>query len=129
MLLKSCAHCGALIPYGSAYCKTCEPIIQARRKEYQHERKKKYNKCYDERRCKKYVDFYHSRAWRRLAAQFMSDKRYRCERCGAIAENVHHKQPIQTDEGWERRFDYDNLELLCIRCHNMEHKRFYKRKP
>ena len=128
MILKSCANCGALILYGSTYCKDCEPIMQAKHEARRCEQRKKYNKKYDEHRTKKYRDFYNQKAWRRLAAQYMADKHYRCERCGAIAENVHHKQPIQTPEGWARRFDYSNLELLCVSCHNLEHGRFLPKK-
>lgn len=125
MLLKSCAHCGALIPYGRRYCATCEPIMQAKRAEYIAKRRAKYDKKYDvTRRDPKYYDFYHSPAWRALAAAYMAQRGYRCERCGKIAEQVHHRVPIKTPEGWARRLDDTNLELLCIACHNAEHKRF-----
>lgn len=129
MLLKSCAHCGVLIPYGKTYCTDCEPKMKARREEYLKKHKRSYDRQYDKtKRDPKYFKFYHSQAWRKTAAGYLAAHGYRCERCGAIAEQVHHRMPIQTPEGWDRRFDYDNLELLCISCHNKEHKRFYKRK-
>lgn len=60
--------------------------------------------------------------------KYTQDKGYRCEECGAIASEVHHIVPIQTDEGWERRLDYNNLECVCVYCHNKKHGRFIKKK-
>lgn len=53
---------------------------------------------------------------------------YRCEVCKQIATQVPHVVAIQTDEGWERRLDVDNLKCLCGRCHNKAHNRFGPRK-
>ena len=44
-----------------------------------------------------------------------------------MATEVHHIKPIQTDEGWERRLDYDNTKSVCIECHNYYHNRFQKK--
>ena len=128
MLLKPCNRCGLLIPYGVAYCKECEPIVKAEREARQQELKKESNKRYNKKRDPKYIRFYNSKEWRTLAERYTQDKGYRCERCGDIATQVHHKKVIQTPEGWEKRLDYDNLELLCTRCHNERHNRFKKRK-
>lgn len=129
MLMKKCANsqCGRLIPYGMTYCADCKEIADKRIEERKAKQRKNYAKNYDKKREKKYVEFYHSKVWKRLKAAYAAAKGYRCERCGAIAEQVHHKQHIQTPEGWARRLDWDNLELLCIRCHNKEHERFRER--
>ena len=127
LLLKSCNRCGNLIPYGSTYCNECKPIVEAIREERRRETMKKVNRRYNKTRDPKYMRFYSSIDWRTLSAKYTQDKKYRCERCGKIATEVHHVKPIQTPEGWEMRLDYNNLELLCLSCHNERHNRF-KRK-
>lgn len=124
MLLKACNRCGNLIPYGSTYCKECTPIVEAERETRLQESRLKSNRAYNKRRDPKYVRFYNSLDWRTLSAKYTQDKGYRCEVCGAMATQVHHKKPIQTPDGWELRLDYNNLELLCTRCHNERHDRF-----
>jgi 5-methylcytosine-specific restriction endonuclease McrA len=127
VLLKECRRCGNLIPYGSTYCQTCTPIVEAYRKAQLTESKRKANRKYNQTRDKKYIQFYNSQAWRTLSAKYTQDKQYKCECCRKIATQVHHKQAIQTEEGWDRRLDYDNLELLCVDCHNERHNRFSPR--
>lgn len=124
MLLKSCYRCGNLIPYGSAYCSTCAPIAEADREARRLER----NRYYNNKRDPKYIRFYNGIAWRTLSARYTQDKGYKCEVCSKIGTEVHHKIPIQTAAGWELRLSYDNLELLCTRCHNNRHGRFKKSK-
>lgn len=127
MLLKSCHRCGNLIPYGSAYCKECTPIVEAEREARLSEYRKESNKRYNKTRDPKYVRFYNSMEWRTLSTKYTQDKGYRCEVCKEIGSEVHHKKPIQTPEGWELRLDYNNLELLCKKCHNDRHERFKRR--
>lgn len=127
MLMKTCAHCGQLIPYGKRYCTECEPIMQERFEEQKRERAKKYNREYNATRAKKFTTFYRSREWIRLARWYMQQKAYKCEDCGQLATEVHHIQPIQTDAGWERRLDETNLAALCTGCHNGRHKRFVRK--
>lgn len=127
MLLKACNRCGNLIPYGSPYCKECTPIVEAEREARRLEAKREGDKRYNKTRDPKYVRFYNSVDWRTLSAKYTQDKAYRCEECKAMATQVHHKQAIQTPEGWELRLDYNNLELLCTKCHNDRHDRFKKR--
>ena len=127
MLLKSCCRCGNLIPYGATYCNTCKPIVEAEREARMLASKLESNKRYNKTRDPKYVRFYNSTEWRTLSAKYTQDKGFRCEKCGAIATEVHHVKAIQTPEGWERRLDSDNLELLCKACHNERHERFKKR--
>ena len=124
MLLKECKRCKKLITYGKTFCEACAPIAEEERQKYIMKSKQLANKKYDKERDLKFVRFYKSLDWRVLSAKYMQDKAYRCELCGSMATQVHHKQAIQIPEGWERRFDCGNLELLCTRCHNLRHKRF-----
>lgn len=128
MLLKACNRCGNLIPYGTPYCKTCTPIVEAEREARLQAYKRESNRRYNKTRDPKYLRFYNGIEWRTLSAKYVQDKGYRCEICKAMATQVHHKQAIQTPEGWELRLSYDNLELLCTQCHNDRHDRFKKRK-
>ena len=127
MLLKSCGRCGKLIPYGISYCSICRPIGEAEREARRLESKRESDRRYNKTRDPKYVRFYNSIDWRTLSAKYTQDKGYKCERCGKFATQVHHKQAIQTPQGWDRRLDYTNLELLCTQCHNDRHNRFKKR--
>lgn len=127
MLLKECKRCGNLIPYGSVYCAECAPIVEAYREAKRTEAKRASDRRYNKTRDPKYIRFYNSMEWRTLSGKYTQDKGYKCECCGKIATEVHHKEPIQTESGWIRRLDYDNLELLCVDCHNKRHERFQKR--
>lgn len=85
----------------------------------------------------KYRRFYRSKEWTMASQRYAHERGYRCEDCTGcpdappsgtcrqIGTDVHHKKPIQTPEGWERRFDFDNLELLCVRKHNERHGRTF----
>lgn len=128
MLLKACPRCRKLIPQGLPYCEACRPIAEAQAAEAA-ERRAEYNRRkYNKRRDPKYLTFYRSKDWRTLSRVFLQDKKYKCEAglegCQRLAVEVHHKDPIQTDAGWERRLDWDNLEALCTSCHNRRHDRF-----
>ena len=130
MLLKPCSRCRALVPYPSAYCRTCRPIAEKEREEALRRRKKQWNARYNQKRDPKYARFYASTDWKRLSKAKMADAGYRCEDCGAIAAEVHHIDPIQAESGWERRLDWANLRALCLNCHNETHGRFRsRRKP
>jgi 5-methylcytosine-specific restriction endonuclease McrA len=68
-------------------------------------------------------EFYHSAAWRRLARTFLLSRNCICERCGAPAVIVHHKahlNPSNVDNP-AISMNPDNLEALCLDCHNKEH--------
>ena len=74
----------------------------------------------------KYAEFYNSIAWKNLRNQKFYDANGLCELCkkdGIIKQGkeVHHIIPIEED--WNKRFDYDNLILLCPDCHNAQHER------
>ena len=73
--------------------------------------------------------FYNSHAWLRCKEAYLEKMNHLCERCLAkgkyeTADIVHHKVYL-TDENYgdqELMFGFDNLECLCIACHNDEHK-------
>ncbi|HOD61427.1 MAG TPA: HNH endonuclease [Bacilli bacterium] len=53
----------------------------------------------------------------------------KCERCGALGEEVHHQIRLTIDNVIDSNIsvNQDNLELLCRDCHNKEHGRFKKK--
>lgn len=128
MLLKSCARCGNLIPYGAPYCEGCTPIVEAEREARRMASKKEADRRYNKTRDPKYIRFYNSGEWRVLSRRRLQDDGYRCVECGAIASEVDHIKPIQTPEGWELRLDYNNTRSLCLDCHNKRHNRFIKKR-
>jgi 5-methylcytosine-specific restriction endonuclease McrA len=72
--------------------------------------------------------FYKSTEWQ-LARQIkIQNVNGKCERCGAIGEEVHHiiKLTINNVNDTSISLDQENLELLCRKCHNAEHNRFTK---
>lgn len=124
MLLKACPRCGVLIQYGGTYCQGCRVVVEEEQAKRRQESIKRSNRKYNRTRDPKYTRFYNSKEWRVLSMTYTQDKAFRCEQCGQVASEVHHVVPIQTDDGWNRRLDYDNLELLCKSCHNDRHNRF-----
>jgi 5-methylcytosine-specific restriction endonuclease McrA len=76
--------------------------------------------------------FYKSSAWRRCAASYAQGQAWICERCGNRNINpdrsiygqlqVHHKIPITLENINDPNIalNHENLELLCITCHNKE---------
>lgn len=71
--------------------------------------------------------FYNSKKWRRISKKYL-DTQYRiCERCGNVANVVHHKEYITPENIKDPMitFDWKNLEALCNDCHNKEHKAEY----
>ena len=72
--------------------------------------------------------FYKSAAWQRCRAAYISQMGGLCERCKANGqikpgEIVHHKEYINMDNitDPEVLLSFQNLELLCLDCHNKEH--------
>ena len=68
-------------------------------------------------------EFYQSKAWRELSRAFLISKNYVCERCGNPAEIAHHKTYLtaQNVNRPEIALNPDNLQALCLTCHNNEH--------
>ena len=127
MILKMCARCKKPTVYPARYCSACAPIVEkeveARKEAQRSESMRRYNRG----RNPKYSKFYHSDQWRGLSTWYLTRHPY-CEDCGELAVEVHHVVPIQTEEGWNRRFDVTNLRAQCIDCHNGKHDRFQKKK-
>ena len=67
--------------------------------------------------------FYNSKAWKRASAAYMASKNYICERCGKPAQICHHKTWLNASNVSDPNIalSFDNLEALCIECHNAEH--------
>jgi phage terminase large subunit-like protein len=65
--------------------------------------------------------FYNSAAWRGPSGartQYIREHPI-CERCQRVtADHIHHKTPIDTPEGWERRLDPSGFMSVCRSCHN-----------
>lgn len=137
MLVKACPRCKRLIPHGLPYCAECAPTVEAER-EAKQERKaeylrKKYNQRYNAKRAQddpKYRQFRNSKDWRVLSKAKLQDCSYKCEArlpgCQRIACEVHHIKPIKTPEGWDLRLDWDNLQGVCIPCHNILDGKTYR---
>ena len=123
MIYKLCRKCKKTIVHPQIYCKDCMEKVIKQTEEYKSIRNSKYNKSRDP----KYKSFYNSTAWKLLKEKKRADEQYRCERCHKLATEVHHIKWLSTQEGWERRLDYTNLESLCIVCHNYRHDRFQKK--
>lgn len=74
--------------------------------------------------------FYHSKEWEQCREAYIKYKGGLCERCyanGIITAGVivHHKIYLTPDNITDPLIatDFDNLELLCVDCHNKEHHR------
>lgn len=135
MAVHPCPRCKCLIPVGVSYCDACRPMAEAQAAEAMERRRaykaKQYNKRYNKRRDPKYLSFYRSKEWRLLSRVYLQHAGYKCEAkldgCTGLAVEVHHKKPIQTEEGWPLRLEWDNLEAVCTACHNGRHARWRKR--
>lgn len=71
--------------------------------------------------------FYKNKAWQRVQNNYIQTHRY-CERClkkGLYipAKIVHHKKHLTKEDirKPEILYGFDNLESLCLDCHNKEH--------
>lgn len=74
--------------------------------------------------------FYGSRTWKRCRSEYKKSVGGLCERCkakGLIEPGyiVHHKQYVNARNITDPNIllNFDNLELLCMSCHNAEHGR------
>ena len=73
--------------------------------------------------------FYRSSAWLLARQQKIAACNGRCEKCGAIGEEVHHKIALTPSNITDTNITLnpDNLIYLCKECHNKEHDRFKKK--
>lgn len=67
--------------------------------------------------------FYNNSKWIKCRKAYMSSQHYICERCGDIATICHHKVWLNESNvnNHEYAYNFDNLEALCMDCHNKEH--------
>jgi 5-methylcytosine-specific restriction endonuclease McrA len=72
--------------------------------------------------------FYKSVSWQVAREIKIRETNGKCERCGALGEEVHHKKRLTIHNVMDPviSLNQENLELLCRKCHNEEHKRFSK---
>ena len=73
-------------------------------------------------------NFYKSDIWKLAREIKIRSVNGRCERCGGIGFEVHHKDRLTVDNVNDSSISLnpENLELLCKDCHNKEHQRFNK---
>ncbi|UII56702.1 HNH endonuclease [Cytobacillus spongiae] len=70
------------------------------------------------------VKFYNCRKWRKLSKRIQKRDNYECQKCKrrgkySKGKNVHHIRELKVVP--ELAYAEDNLETLCISCHNEEH--------
>jgi len=67
--------------------------------------------------------FYQSTAWKQCRLAYINSKFNLCERCGKAGYIVHHKVKLTMANVDDARVTlaWENLELLCLDCHNAEH--------
>lgn len=72
--------------------------------------------------------FYNSKQWDKTRTAYKLYRYGLCERCGKPGYIVHHKCYINMSNIYDTNvtLNFENLELLCLDCHNKEH--FAKRK-
>lgn len=77
------------------------------------------------------LPFYTSRAWKNCRNAYYKSKGGLCERCAKQGKTVpgyevHHKVRLdrKTVNDPSIALSWDNLELLCIKCHHEEHKKY-----
>lgn len=75
------------------------------------------------------IQFYSSKAWKQCREEYKKQRHYLCERCAAKGllvpgVIVHHRRRVspETINDPEVLLNFDNLELLCRKCHEDEHK-------
>lgn len=66
---------------------------------------------------------YNSKAWRDCRESYIKSVHGLCERCERPGSICHHKEYITIDNIDDPyvTLSHDNLEFLCIVCHNHEH--------
>lgn len=118
VLTKQCPRCRKIIPYGMPYCENCRPMMEEQADQSRATRARHYSL----KRDKRSKAFYNSNEWIRLSQTRLQHDEYRCQICGGIATEVHHKTPLT--ESWDDRFEWNNIISVCVSCHNRLDKRF-----
>src|SRR5690625_2397069 len=72
---------------------------------------------------------YNTQKWRRLRKTYYDSQYGICEHCQEPGKIVDHIEPIteQNKDDPDITFGWDNLQLLCLECHNT--KTFKKHSP
>lgn len=67
--------------------------------------------------------FYKSKAWKQCREAYVKSVYGLCERCGKPGYIVHHKILLTPSNinNPNITLNWDNLEYLCLDCHNKEH--------
>lgn len=67
--------------------------------------------------------FYRSKAWQKCRSAYIISRYGLCERCGNAGLIVHHKIELTPENINDPNItlNWDNLELVCLACHNAEH--------
>lgn len=73
------------------------------------------------------IPFYKSKEWRKIRLEALKRDNYECQECKrkgkySRAQNVHHIKEVKLYP--EKALELNNLESICIVCHNKEHNRF-----
>ena len=126
MIYKPCPRCKRLIPSGMSYFPECRPIAEQAIMEKREHNRELRRKKYKRRPKTECAVFYRSKEWRMTSRAKLESVGWKCEAhideaCTGTAVEVHHIKPIQTEEGWNLRLDWDNLEAVCTHCHNLRH--------
>ena len=113
--LKRCnaIACRALIPFDVSHCDKHIGVS-----------KRETNRAYDDMRMREEPHiraFYADTRWRKLSEQAKRRDDYMCQEClskgiytiGNVADHI-----IEVKDDWDRRWDINNLQTLCVKCHN-----------
>ena len=67
--------------------------------------------------------FYKSKEWEQVRQFVLMRDRFLCQKCGAPAEEVHHKIHLSPENIWDPKITLNpqNLASLCKECHFAEH--------
>lgn len=68
-------------------------------------------------------DFYKTKEWNKARKLALVKAGYKCNRCSNAGKYVHHIEYL-TDTNYQDvniSLSLDNLEVLCLDCHNREH--------
>lgn len=75
--------------------------------------------------------FYKSSAWKKCRMAYIKSVYGLCERCNKPGYIVHHKILLTPNNinNPNVTLNWDNLEYLCLDCHNLEHNFDRDKKP
>ena len=113
--LKRCnaIACRALIPFDVSHCDKHIGVS-----------KRETNRAYDDMRMREEPHiraFYADTRWHKLSEQVKLRDDYMCQEClrngfytvGNVSDHI-----IEVKDDWDRRWDMNNLQTLCVKCHN-----------